>query len=156
MSGETYLTIVGNLTGDPELRFTPSGKPVASFTVASTSTRFDRQSNAWKESGTIFLRCSAWGDLAENCAESLRKGMRVIVTGQLAQDSWEDRNTGERRSALTMRAQDVAASLRFARAKVERVERRPDQYQAGGQYAGEAYAAQQAFAGQRPDDEPPF
>lgn len=140
MSGETTLTIVGNLTEDPELRFVRNGTPVASFTVASTSSIYDREKGGWRDGKTVFMRCSAWKDLAENIAESLRKGMRVMVRGILEQDSWEDERTGERRHAMSMTAQEVGASLRFARVRVERSEK-PSQYQAGGQYAKEAQEA---------------
>lgn len=140
MSGETTLTIVGNLTADPELRFTRNGTPVVSFTVASTSSVYDRSQGDWREGKTIFMRCSAWKDLAENVAESLRKGMRVVVCGVLEQDSWEDSRTGEQRQAMSMTVQEVGASLRFARVRVERSEK-PSQYQAGGAYAQEAFAA---------------
>lgn len=140
MSGETSLTIVGNLTADPELKFTRSGTPVASFTVASTSSVYDRGQGGWREGKTVFMRCSAWKELAENIAESLRKGMRVVVRGVLEQDSWEDKQTGEQRQAMSMTAQEVGASLRFARVRVERNEK-SSQYQAGGAYAQEAFAA---------------
>ena len=88
MAGDTVLTIVGNLTADPELRFIPSGAAVANFTVASTPRTFDKQTNEWKDGETLFMRCNAWRDLGENIAESLRKGMRVVVTGRLQQRSW--------------------------------------------------------------------
>lgn len=139
MSGETTLTIVGNLTADPELKFTRNGTPVVSFTIASTSSIYDRSQGDWREGKTVFMRCSAWKDLAENIAESLRKGMRVMVRGVLEQDSWED-NRGEQRQAISMTAQEVGASLRFARVRVERSEK-SSQYQAGGAYAQEAFAA---------------
>ena len=98
MAGETVITIIGNLTNDPELRWTQSGAPVADFTVASTPRSFDRQSGEWKDGETLFMRCSVWREMAENVGESLRKGMRVIVTGRLVQRSFETRE-GERRAA---------------------------------------------------------
>src|SRR3954449_5812233 len=99
MSGETVLTIIGNLTGDPELRFTPSGSAVANFTVASTPRTFDRQSQEWKDGETLFLRCSIWREAAENVAESLSRGSRVIVTGRLKQRSF-DTKEGEKRTVI--------------------------------------------------------
>ena len=99
MAGETIITIIGNLTADPELRFTPNGAAVASFTVASTPRTFDRQSNEWKDGETLFLRCSIWREAAENVAESLTKGMRVIVQGRLKARSYEDRDGNKRTSA---------------------------------------------------------
>lgn len=119
MAGETIITLVGNLTADPELRFTPSGAAVADFTVASTPRTFDRQSNEWKDGETLFMRCSVWREAAENVAESLRKGMRVIAQGRLTQRSWET-DTGERRTSVEMQVDEVGPSLRRARARVER------------------------------------
>lgn len=119
MAGETIITVVGNLTADPELRFTASGAPVASFTVASTPRTFDRQANEWKDAETLFMRCSAWRQLAENVAESLTKGSRVVVQGRLQQRSFETRE-GERRTVVEMQADEVGASLRNATAKLTR------------------------------------
>ena len=119
MAGETIITIVGNLTADPELRFTPSGAAVASFTVASTPRTFDRQSNEWKEGETLFMRCSIWREAAENVAESLTKGTRVIVQGRLVQRSFETRE-GEKRTVVEMQVDEVGPSLRSATAKVAR------------------------------------
>lgn len=127
MAGDTTLTIVGNLTGDPELRFTPSGHAVANFTVASTPRQFDRQSNSWKDGDTLFMRCSLWRDAAENVAESLTKGTRVIVTGRLVQRSYETRE-GEKRTVVELQVDEVGPSLRYASATVQRIERqRPQQ-----------------------------
>lgn len=120
MSGETIITVVGNLTADPELRYTPSGAAVADFTVASTPRVFDRESKEWKDGETLFLRCSIWREAAENVAESLRKGMRVIVQGQLTQRSYEDRD-GNKRTVVEMKADEVGPSLRRATANVKRV-----------------------------------
>ena len=100
MAGETTLTIIGNLTQDPELRFTPSGAAVANFTVASTPRTFDRQSNEWKDGETLFMRCSVWREAAENVAESLQRGMRVVVTGRLVSRSWDDKESGQKRSVM--------------------------------------------------------
>ncbi|MFC7403896.1 single-stranded DNA-binding protein [Georgenia alba] len=122
MAGETVITVVGNLTADPELRFTPSGAAVASFTVASTPRTFDRQANEWKDGETLFLRCSVWREAAENVAESLTKGTRVIVQGRLVQRSFETRE-GERRTVVEMQVDEVGPSMRYATAKVTKSQR---------------------------------
>ena len=122
MAGETTITLVGNLTGDPELRFTPSGAAVANFTVASTPRTFDRQSNEWKDGETLFMRCSVWREAAENIAESLQKGMRVIVTGRLVSRSF-DTKEGEKRTVMEMQVDEVGPSLKYATAKVNRTQR---------------------------------
>jgi single-strand DNA-binding protein len=122
MAGETTLTIVGHLCADPELRFTPTGAAVANFTVASTPRNYDRQSGEWKDGDALFLRCSLWRDAAENVAESLVRGMRVIVTGRLRQRSFETRE-GEKRTVVELEADDVGPSLRYATAKVQKVKR---------------------------------
>ncbi|WP_062317093.1 single-stranded DNA-binding protein [Demequina maris] len=127
MAGDTQITVVGNLTGDPELRFISSGAAVVNFTVASTPRTFDRQSNEWKDGETLFMRCSLWREAAENVAESLTKGMRVIVTGRLVSRSWEA--NGEKRSVMEMQVDEVGPSLRYATAKVTRTQR-------GGQGGG--------------------
>jgi len=119
MAGETPITLVGNLTADPELRFTPSGAAVASFTVASTPRTFDRQANEWKDGDAMFLNCSVWRQAAENVAESLQKGMRVIVNGRLKSRSYETRE-GERRTVFEVEVDEVGPSLRYATAKVTR------------------------------------
>src|SRR5688572_988337 len=122
MAGETVLTIVGNLTGDPELRFTPSGAAVANFTVASTPRTFDRQSNEWKDGETLFMRCSVWRDAAENVAESLARGTRVIVTGRLKSRSYETKE-GEKRTVVEMDVDEVGPSMKYATAKVNKTSR---------------------------------
>ena len=122
MAGETVITVVGNLTADPELRFTPNGAAVANFTVASTPRTFDRQSNEWKDGETLFLRCSIWREAAENVAESLTKGMRVIVQGRLRARSYDDRD-GNRRTSWELDVDEVGPALRFATAKVTRAQR---------------------------------
>ena len=122
MAGETVITVIGNLTGDPELRFTPSGAAVANFTVASTPRTFDRQSNEFKDGDTLFMRCSIWREAAENVAESLTKGTRVIVTGRLVQRSYETRE-GEKRTVVELQVDEVGPSLRYASAKVTRTQR---------------------------------
>ena len=119
MAGETIITIVGNLTGDPELRFTPSGAAVANFTVASTPRILDRTTNEWKDGDAMFLNCSVWRQVAENVAESLQKGMRVIVQGRLKSRSYETQ-TGDRRTVFEVEVDEVGPSLRYATAKVAR------------------------------------
>ncbi|WP_405726327.1 single-stranded DNA-binding protein [Streptomyces sp. NBC_01537] len=117
MAGETVITVVGNLVDDPELRFTPSGAAVAKFRVASTPRTFDRQTNEWKDGESLFLTCSVWRQAAENVAESLQRGMRVIVQGRLKQRTYET-NTGEKRTVYELDVDEVGASLRSATAKV--------------------------------------
>ncbi len=123
MAGETTITIIGNLTNDPELRFTPSGSAVANFTIASTPRTFDRQSNEWKDGETLFLRASVWREMAENVAESLTKGMRVIVEGRLKSRSYDDKKTGEKRTVIELEVDEIGPSLRYANAKVNRTSR---------------------------------
>ncbi|GHF04471.1 single-stranded DNA-binding protein [Streptomyces griseoluteus] len=117
MAGETVITVVGNLVDDPELRFTPSGAAVAKFRVASTPRTFDRQTNEWKDGESLFLTCSVWRQAAENVAESLQRGMRVIVQGRLKQRSYEDRE-GVKRTVYELDVEEVGPSLRNATAKV--------------------------------------
>ena len=121
MSGETVITVIGNLTADPELRWTQAGAPVADFTVASTPRTFDRNAGEWRDGDTLFMRCSVWRETAENVAESLRKGMRVIVQGRLTQRSY-DTQQGERRTVVELQVDEVGPSLRRARAQVTRVQ----------------------------------
>ncbi len=122
MAGDTVITVVGNLTADPELRFTPSGAAVANFTVASTPRMFDRQSGEWKDGEALFLRCNIWRQAAENAAESLTRGMRVVVQGRLRQRSFETRE-GEKRTVVEMEVDEVGPSLRYATVKVNKVAR---------------------------------
>jgi single-strand DNA-binding protein len=119
MAGETTITLVGNLTADPELRFTPSGAAVANFTVASTPRTFDRQTNEWRDGDAMFLNCAVWRQAAENVAESLQKGMRVIVQGRLRSRSYETRE-GERRTVFEVDVDEIGPALRYATAKVSR------------------------------------
>ncbi len=169
--GDTTLTVVGNLTADPELRFTPSGAAVANFTVASTPRIYDRQSGEWKDGDALFLRCSIWREAAENVAESLTRGARVIVTGRLKQRSFETRE-GEKRTVFEVEADEIGPSLRYATAKVNKISRGGG----GGGFGATAPAAPAAPAtatagattedpwGSAPasgsfgggDDEPPF
>ncbi len=130
MAGETPITVVGNLTADPELRFTPSGAAVANFTVASTPRTFDRQTNDWKDQETLFLNCSVWRQAAENAAESLQRGMRVIVSGRLKARSYETRE-GEKRTVFEIDVEEVGPSLKMATAKVTKTSR-----SGGGQGGG--------------------
>ncbi len=122
MAGETPLTLVGNLTGDPELRFTPSGAAVANFTVASTPRTFDRQTSEWKDGETVFMRCSIWREAAENVAESLHRGTRVVVSGRLVSRSW-DTAEGEKRTVMEMQADEIGPSLKYATASVTKAQR---------------------------------
>lgn len=122
MAGETLTTVIGNLTADPELRFTPSGAAVASFTVASTPRTFDRHSGEWKDGDPLFLRCNIWRQYAENVAESLTRGARVIVNGRLKQRSFETRE-GEKRTVVELDVDEVGPALRYATAKITKVSR---------------------------------
>ena len=133
MAGETPITVVGNLTADPELRFTPSGAAVANFTVASTPRTFDKQSNEWKDGEALFLNCSVWRQAAENAAESLQRGMRVIVQGRLKARSYETRE-GEKRTVFEIDVDEVGPSLKYATAKVTKTTRQGGQ--GGGGYSG--------------------
>lgn len=137
MSGETIITIVGNLTADPELRFTPSGAAVASFTIAATPRVFDRQANEFRDGDALFMRCSAWRQLAENVAESLLKGHRVVVQGKLKQRSFETRE-GDKRTVIELEAEEVAPSLKYATAKVAKTERGSQTRGGGGGFGGGA------------------
>src|SRR5829696_9218274 len=122
MAGDTVITIIGNLTADPELRFTPSGAAVSNFTVASTPRAFDRQTNEWTDGETLFMRCSVWRDAAENVAESLQRGSRVIVTGRLKSRSYETKE-GEKRTVVELEVDELGPSLRYATAKVNKTSR---------------------------------
>lgn len=168
MAGETVVTVVGNLTADPELRFTPSGAAVANFTVASTPRIFDRQSGEWRDGEALFLRCNIWRQAAENAAESLTRGMRVVVQGRLRQRSFETRE-GEKRTVVEMEVDEVGPSLRYATAKVNKVSRGQGGGSSGGGYgtgggsddpwSAAPPAGQPAGAGSGAggyDDEPPF
>lgn len=135
MAGETVITIIGNLTGEPELRFTPSGAAVANFTIASTPRFFDRQANDWKDGETLFMRCSLWREAAENVAESLQKGMRVIAQGRMKSRSFETKE-GDRRTVIELDVDEIGPSLRFATTKVARQSRG-----GGGQPAAGGYGA---------------
>lgn len=143
MAGETTITVVGNLTNDPELRFTPSGSAVANFTIASTPRTFDRQSNEWKDGETLFLRASVWKEAAENVAESLTKGTRVVAQGRLKSRSY-DTKEGEKRTVMELEVDEIGPSLRYASAKVTRTQRgeqKPAQQSASQGWGGQQQAA---------------
>ena len=158
MANDTVITVVGNLTADPELRFTNSGIPVASFTVASTPRTFDRQSGEWKDGEALFLRCSIWRDAAENVAESLAKGTRVIVQGRLQQRSYTDRE-GNNRTSIELQVDEIGPSLRYATAKPTRTQRGGGNFgggfnggnNGGGNYGGGqgGYSNQGGYGGNR-------
>ena len=159
MAGDTIITVVGNLTDDPELRFTSSGAAVANFTVASTPRFFDQNTNDWKDGDALFLRCSIWRQAAENVAETLTKGARVIVQGRLKQRSYETRE-GEKRTVYELDVDEVGPSLKYATAKVAKVTRGGG----GGGFGGGGGAPAPASApaddpwasAPAADDEPPF
>ncbi len=131
MAGDTTLTIIGNLTGDPELRFTPSGAAVANFTVASTPRMYDRTSGEWKDGETLFMRCSVWRDAAENVAESLGRGTRVVVSGRLKSRSYETKE-GEKRTVIELEVDEIGPSLRYASAKITKTQRGSGGFGGGG------------------------
>ena len=150
MAGDTTITVIGNLTADPELRFTPSGAAVANFTVASTPRMFDRQSNEWKDGEALFLRCNIWREAAENVAESLTRGSRVIVTGRLKQRSFETRE-GEKRTVMEVEVDEIGPSLRYATAKVNKANRSGG---GGGGFGGGGGGSRPAAGGGAPADDP--
>jgi single-strand DNA-binding protein len=144
-AGDTQITVVGNLVNDPELRFTPAGQPVATFRVASTPRFMDKTTNEWKDGDSLFLTCNVWRQAAENVAESLQRGMRVIVNGRLKQRSYETKE-GEKRTVYEIEVDDVGPSLRNASAKVNKVARSGGGYSGGGQGGGSS----QSGGGSRP------
>ncbi|MGH8791834.1 MAG: single-stranded DNA-binding protein [Stackebrandtia sp.] len=162
MAGETVITVVGNLTDDPELRYTPSGAAVAKFRVASTPRTFDKSTNEWRDGEALFLSCSAWRQMAENVAESLSRGTRVVVQGRLRQRSYETRE-GEKRTVIELEVDEIGPSLKFATAKVQRASRGGG---GGGGQSGGGMPADDPWASATPagggakrggfDDEPPF
>ncbi|MFI9360168.1 single-stranded DNA-binding protein [Kitasatospora sp. NPDC053057] len=143
MAGETVITLVGNLVDDPELRFTPSGAAVAKFRIASTPRTFDRQTNEWKDGESLFLTCNVWRQPAENVAESLQRGMRVIVQGRLRQRSYETKE-GEKRTVFEVEVDEVGPSLRSATAKVTRANRSGGP---GGGFGGQQGGGQGGWSG---------
>lgn len=146
MAGETTITVIGNLVSDPELRFTPSGSAVANFTVASTPRTFDKNKNEWVDGETLFLRAAVWREAAENVAESLTKGMRVIVSGRLKSRSYETKE-GEKRTVIELEVDEVGPSLKYANAKVNRTQRSGN----GGQGSGGGFGGGQGAGGQQDD-----
>jgi len=172
MAGETTITVIGNLTDDPELRFTPSGAAVAKFRIASTPRTLDRASGEWKDGEALFLACSVWRQAAENVAESLQRGSRVIVSGRLRQRSYETKE-GEKRTVYELEVDEIGPSLRYATAKVQKMSRSSGGgggfgSSGGGQGGGGGYASDDPWATATPapsgggggggnfDDEPPF
>jgi single-strand DNA-binding protein len=163
MAGDTTITVIGNLTDDPELRFTPSGAAVAKFRVASTPRFMDKKTNEWKDGEPLFLACTVWRQAAENVAESLQRGARVIVSGRLKQRSYETRE-GERRTVIELEVDEVGPSLRYATAKVQKMQRSGSTGggfgSGGGQPGGGddpwATTAVGGSGTSRFDDEPPF
>lgn len=157
-AGDTTITIVGNLVEDPELRFTPSGAAVAKFRVASTPRFMDKTTNEWKDGESLFLTCNVWRQAAENAAESLSKGTRVILQGRLKQRSYETRE-GEKRTVYEVEVDDVGPSLKSATAKVTRASRGGGSF-GGGSGGGNSSAAEDPWASAAPggglSDEPPF
>jgi single-strand DNA-binding protein len=148
-AGDVTVTVVGNLTNDPELRFTPSGAAVANFTVASTPRILDKATNEWKDGDALFLRCSIWRQAAENVAESLQRGARVIVTGRLKQRSYETKE-GEKRTVVECDVDEVGPSLRYATAKVVKGQRSGGQSSGGGS----SYDGPAASSGSPANDDP--
>ena len=154
MAGETIICVVGNLTADPELKFTPSGSAVANFTVASTPRTFNKASNEWEDGETLFLRSSIWREAAENVAESLTRGTRVVVQGRLVSRSWEDKETGQKRSVMEMQVDEIGPSLRYATAKVNKTQRSGGGGGSwgGGQQSGGGQGGQGGGFGGQSDD----
>lgn len=160
MAGETTITVVGNLVDDPELRFTPSGKGVARFRLASTPRTLDRASGEWKDGEPLFLSCQAWGQIGENIAESLQRGYRVVVSGRLRQRSYETKE-GEKRTVYELEVDEIGPSLRYATAKVQKMSRSSGGGQQQSARGGDQVAPMGddpwATAGPAPvDNEPPF
>ncbi|MBD7958495.1 single-stranded DNA-binding protein [Microbacterium sp. Sa4CUA7] len=145
MAGETVITVVGNLTADPELRYTQGGLPVANFTIASTPRTFDRQANEWKDGEALFLRASVWRDFAEHVAGSLTKGMRVIASGRLKQRSYQDRE-GQNRVSIELEVDEIGPSLRYATAQVTRTSSSGGNNSGGGGGGQQSRPAQQQVA----------
>ncbi len=153
MAGDTIITVVGNLTADPELRFTASGAAVANFTVASTPRTFDRGSGEWKDGEALFLRCNIWRQAAENVAESLTRGSRVVVTGRLKQRSFETKE-GEKRTVIELEVDEIGPSLRYATAKVNKVARSEGSGGGGGGFGSSGGGSGSGNRGGAPADDP--
>ena len=167
MANDTTITVIGNLTADPELRFTQSGVAVANFTIASTPRTFDKQRNEWVDGEALFLRSTIWRDAAENVAESLEKGSRVIAQGRLVQRSFTDRE-GNNRTSIELDVDEIGPGLRYATAKPQKIDRRqgggraPQGQPQGGSWGGGGYGGQQggdpwaSGGNQGGYDDPPF
>jgi len=160
MANETLITLIGNTTNDPELRFVPSGAAVATFTVASTPKMFDKRTNEWKDQETLFMRCNVWREQAESVAESITKGMRVVVTGRLTSRSWDDKD-GTKRTVMELEVDEIGPSLRYATAKVQRTQRNNNSGGLGNQQSqpsgfGPSTAQQDPWANQSNPTDPPF
>ena len=152
MAGETVITIIGNLTADPEIRTLSNGSEVVNFTIASTPRTFNRQSNQWEDGQALFLRCSAWRDLASHCAQTLRKGMRVIAQGRLQQRSYQAQD-GSNRTVVELQVDEIGPSLRYATAQVQKMQ--SGGYQGGNGNGGGYQQPQQAQQqSQAPADDP--
>ncbi|MGH8961022.1 MAG: single-stranded DNA-binding protein [Jatrophihabitantaceae bacterium] len=151
MAGDTVITVIGNLTADPELRFTASGAAVASFTIASTPRSFDKNTNEWKDGEALFLRCSLWRQAAENAAESLTRGMRVIAQGRLQQRSFETRE-GEKRTVIELQVEEIGPSLKYASAKVNRTTRGSSTGSGFGSSGSDGGTGSPTGGGTQPDD----
>lgn len=151
MAGETVITIIGNLTADPELRTTSNGGAVVNFSIASTPRMFNRQSGQYEDGQALFLRCSAWRDLASHCAQTLRKGMRVIAQGRLQQRSYQAQD-GSNRTVVELQVDEIGPSLRYATAQVQKMQ--SGGYQGGNANGGGYQQSQQAQQSQAPADDP--
>lgn len=159
MAGEPITTIIGNLTSDVDLRFTPSGAAVANFTIASNPRNYNKETQSWDEGEALFMRCSVWREYAENVAESLAKGMRVMVHGKLVSRSWEDKESGAKRTVVEMQVDEVGPVLRYATARVTKAERQGGNQQGGQQQGqGGGWGGQQqqggGWGGQQPQGPP--
>lgn len=151
MAGETVITVVGNLTADPEMRTTRNGSTVANFSIASTPRVFDKQSNQWVDGDALFLRCTAWRDMAQHCAQTLRKGMRVIAQGRLTQHSWEDEQH-QKRTSVELQVDEIGPSLKYATAQVQKMQ--SGSYQGGNANGGYQQPQQAQQQSQAPADDP--
>ncbi len=154
MAGETVITVVGNLTADPEMRYTQNGLAVANFTIASTPRTFDRQSNEWKDGEALFLRASVWREFAEHVAQSLTKGMRVVAQGRLTQRSYQDRE-GQNRTSIELEVDEIGPSLRYATAQVFRQQANQNQQNNRQQAQQQTQQMQQGYQGGAPAQQPP-
>ena len=155
MANDTVITVVGNLTSDAELRFTPSGAAVANFTIASTPRTFDKATNEWKDGEALFLRCNIWREAAENVAESLTRGARVIAQGRLTQRSYETRE-GEKRTVVELEVDEIGPSLKYATAKVNKAARQAGGSNGGGSAKASSAGADDPWGATKTADQPPW